>query len=334
MSAEIRALREDEFEEHAALVYASYSHERELPPASMLARPDWWLRSVERDPYYEPAQTRVMVVDGRLVSSVGCYLRPSYIAGRQARAACIGSVCTHPEYRKRGLVRQVLTEAVDWMIAQGFLWSFLFGLEAVYGGGGWRMLSTLNATADLDVLNEYGREVTSRPADPEADVPLLVSIHERFNATLTGTTVRTEDYWRGKLLSPRPWSEAPVCEVLELGGQPVGYWLPGDGAALEIAWVDAPREVLAYILRAFEGKPVRFGLGTAELVAHLRAISHPPGYDAWRQRRGGINLVESYCGLWQFHQDPQGLFPQVSDTASLLRFLRENEYTMWPADKA
>lgn len=334
MSAEIRALREDEFEEHAALVYASFSHQRELQPGSMLTQPDWWLREAERDPDFRPEQIRVMVMDGRLVSSVGCYPRPSYVAGRQVKAGCIGGVCTHPEYRKRGLVKQVLAEATDWMVGEGFLWSFLFGLEAIYGGSGWRMLGTLTATADLDVLDDYGRDVTGRPADPDADAPLLASIYERFNAGLTGPTIRSEDRWRKQLLTPRPWSEAPVYEVLELAGEPVGYWLPGDAAAVEIAWVDAPREVLAHVLRRFEGEPVSFGLGTAEVVEHLRAISHPAGYDAWREHRGSIVLGESYCGLWRFHQDPDGLFPQVTDTPSLLRFLRESEYVMWPADRA
>ena len=96
----IRALRPDEFEEHAELVFASYTHEREVPEGSMLADREWWLRGIERDPYYEPEQTRVMRLDGKLVASVTCYLRPSYVDGRQRKAACIGSVCTHPDYRR------------------------------------------------------------------------------------------------------------------------------------------------------------------------------------------------------------------------------------------
>ncbi|HUS80263.1 MAG TPA: GNAT family N-acetyltransferase, partial [Armatimonadota bacterium] len=151
MSSEIRALREGELVEHTELVYASYSHEREHQPGSMLTHGDWWLRSVECDPYYDLAQTRVMVMDGRLVSSVTCYLRPTYVAGRTIKAACIGSVCTHPDYRRRGLVRQVLDESAQWMVAEGFAWSFLYGLEAVYGGSGWRMLSSPTVTADVYV---------------------------------------------------------------------------------------------------------------------------------------------------------------------------------------
>ncbi len=334
MSSEIRALKPSEFDEHADLVYQSYFYDRELAPGSMLTRRDWWLRGMEREPYYEPAQTRVMVMDGRLVSSVGCYLRPSYIAGREAKAACIGSVCTHPEYRKRGLVKQVLAEASDWMVAEGFLWSFLFGLEAVYGGSGWRMLASPTVAADVCVRDEFGGDITARPADPATDAPLLTSIYEQFNASLTGPTIRTEEYWRQRTLSTKPGFDSPAIEVLERAGEPIGYWQRGDAAAVELGWIDAPRDVLAYILRQFPGKPVGFGLGTDEVVEHLRAISYVPGYDAWREHRGSITIAETYHGLWRFHQDPDGLFPQVTDTASLLGFLRDKQYVMWPTDRS
>jgi len=114
MAEEIRALGEPELEEHAKLVYISYSYGRDLPPGSMLTRPDWWLSGVRNSPYYEPEQTRVMVMDTRLVSSVSCYLRHSYVAGRIAKTVCIGGVCIHPEYRKRGLLQQVLKNAKEW----------------------------------------------------------------------------------------------------------------------------------------------------------------------------------------------------------------------------
>ena len=48
MATEIRSLRETEFEEHAELVYISYSYGRDLQPGSMLTQPDWWLRALRR----------------------------------------------------------------------------------------------------------------------------------------------------------------------------------------------------------------------------------------------------------------------------------------------
>ena len=332
---EIRALRESELEQHADLVFLSYSHERDLEPGSMLTHPDWWLRAIEHDPYYQPEQTRVMVLVGRLVSSATCFPRPTYVSGPIARAACLGSVCTHPEYRRRGYLRQVLAEAVNWMTEAGFLWSFLYGVEAVYGGSGWRMLAQFDLTADLCVQEQYGQSLSARPVDPEQDLPLLADLYEQHCSRLTGPTVRTRQYWRLRILSPRLRQDRrPAYWVLERGGAPVGYYAASNASVVEIAWSDAPREVLAFVLRQHPGQPVSFPCCTGELVSHLRALSHVPSQQALREHRGGLTLTESYQGLWRYLADPRGRFPQVSDTESLLRFLREREYVMWPADRA
>ena len=49
----------------------------------------------------------------------------------------IAEVCTHPDYRGRGLARAILAEIHDWARAQGFDWSLLFGSHAIYGGSGY-----------------------------------------------------------------------------------------------------------------------------------------------------------------------------------------------------
>jgi hypothetical protein len=46
-----------------------------------------------------------------------------------------------------------------------------------------------------------------------------------------------------------------------------------------------------------------------------------------------INLEDCYQGLWQYHQDPDEIFPEFDDTGALIRFLREHDYVMWPVDK-
>ena len=332
---QIRALRESELQAHAELVYVSYSHERELEPGSMLTHPDWWLRSVERDPYYDLAQTRVLVLDGRLIASVTCYSRPTCIADRIAPAACLGSVCTHPEHRRQGYLRQVLAEAIEWMTGAGFLCSFLYGQERVYGGSGWRILTSFDLTADLRVRDDYGRDISARRVDPDRDLPILAGIYERHCSRLTGPTVRSPEYWRRRILSPYPWdSKPPPYYLLELAGTPVAYCAENGPAVTEIAWTDAPREVLAFLLNRRLGEPVSFAFCTNELAEHLRAVSWVPGREEYDRHRGGISLTESYKGLWRYLADPEGLFPEVTDTDSLLRFLREHEYVMWPADRA
>ena len=150
MATEIRGLHPNELEAHAALVYQSYYEYVVSGERTFLGDPHWWLKGVTADPFYQPELTRVLFLDGRMVASVTIYDRWVYVAdGRRARVGSIGSVCTHPDFRRRGLVKQVLEEAIAWMQAQGFHWSSLFGREEVYNGSGWTLLSSFTCTADL-----------------------------------------------------------------------------------------------------------------------------------------------------------------------------------------
>ncbi|MGC9317169.1 MAG: GNAT family N-acetyltransferase, partial [Armatimonadota bacterium] len=313
----IRPLHEDEYDEHAELVYVSYSHEKELAEGSMLTHRDWWLRSIERDPYYWPEQTRVMEVEGELVASVSCYHRPTYVGGRRVDAACIGSVCTHPDHRRQGYIRGVLGEAVEWMAAQGWEWSFLYGLEDIYGGSGWRMLTSFDLIADLRVRSEAGQGLAERRADPQRDVPVLSAIYDGVCRDLTGPTVRTEQYWRRRVLSPTPWGETPDYRILERDGEAVGYLRMEGDAVREIGWRGRPHDVLAHVLRRADG-PVSFACFMPEMVPALRDISAIPSQQECFDHAGGITLRDSYKGLWRHHGAREPVVPEVRDTGSLV----------------
>lgn len=330
----IRGLKDSELEQHAELVYRSYSYERDLAPGSMLTHPDWWLRAIARTPDYEPEQTRVLETDGRLVSSVTCYARPSYAAGRVVSACCLGSVCTHPDYRRRGLLRHVLDEAVRWMTGRGILWSFLYGLEDVYGGSGWRNLTTWTLSVDLREPPVLPSGVRVRPVDPQADVGAVAAVYAAFSAGLTGPTVRSGEYWRRRVLGPpsawarpRPWFAVEAEEGL------IGYFAGDDGSVSELGWISRPLDVLAAVLRQWPGQPVSMPLATPEVVGHIRALCGTPSQKECLRRQSRVTLVEAASGLWRYLDDPSGLFPELGDTTGLIRFLRERGYVMWPADR-
>ncbi len=331
---QIRALREEEFEEHAELVYVSYSHGRELEPGSMLTRRRWWLEGIERDPYYEPAQTRVMEVGGRLVASVSCYHRPTYVTGRVVDAACIGSVCTHPEHRRKGYVRQVLAEAVEWMREQRWEWSFLYGLEDIYGGSGWRNLTAFDLVADLHLRDDFLGICTERQVDPEADAPTLARMYEQFNRRLTGPTVRTEESWRHYVLSARPGGRPPDYRVVVRDDREVGcYWMQ-ETTVREAMWLGRPHELLAHVIERAGGEPVTFGFWLPEMAPALRDISRMPSQGECRDAPATVTLRESYRGLWRYHQIDDPVIEGVTDTEALVRMLHDADYVMWPADKA
>lgn len=331
MATEIRALRGDELELHAALVHASYYEYVVSGERDFLADPLWWLRSSRMDPYYRPEQTRVMLIAGQMVASVTNYTRQVNVDGRLAKVSCIGSVCTHPDFRKRGLVREVLAESSDWMEREGFNWSFLFGKQEVYGGSGWTILNSWNLTADLLLEEGFGEGLTQRQADPMADVPTLAALYEAFCSRLTGPIVRSEAYWRDRVF-PKRFHETPPYYLIEAEGKALAYWSGGDGRVSEIGWTERAQDVLAFILRQWPGREVTFPLATGELLTTLRQISRAVRFGEDVKPPTGLQLTETYKGLWRYIGPGGGQFPEITDTDSLKRFLRDHEYCFWPED--
>jgi GNAT superfamily N-acetyltransferase len=332
MSTEIRGLLASELAEHAQLVHQSYHEYVQSGERTFLADPQWWLNGVRADPYYQPEQTRAMWLDGQMVSSVTVYTREVYADGRLARVGCIGSVCTHPDYRRRGLVRQVLAEALAWMETNSFNWSFLFGKEEVYGGSGWQVVTALELVADLRLRPDaLLPTVQVRPADPEHDLAALRTIYDRFSRTLTGPIVRNETYWQWRVL-PGRMGQRPIYHLVELDGRPIGYFTAPQAHVREIGWIETPAQVFAAVLSQWPDQPVHFHCFTADMVRYLRQISETPSVAAHAEHAGGLTLPLAYKGLWRYVGEGCGCFPEVTDTASLRAFLRCHEYNFWPAD--
>ncbi|MBU0609614.1 MAG: GNAT family N-acetyltransferase [Armatimonadetes bacterium] len=331
MSIEIRGLQATELAEHAQLVYESYHEYVASGERTFLVDPQWWLQNARNDPYYAPEQTRAMWLDGRMVSSVTAYTREVYADGRLAKVGCIGSVCTHPEFRRRGLVRQVLAEAVAWMEQSGFNWSFLFGREEVYGGSGWRLVTALELVADLRLRPAAVPPAQVRPVDPEQDLAVLMDIYARFNRTLTGPIVRNEDYWRWRVL-PGRFGQTPAYFLAEAEGRPIGYFAGADGHVREIGWVEAPAPLFAAVLSQWPDTAVHFHCFTADMVRYLRQVTDTPTAAAQAEHPGGLSLPQAYKGLWRYIGDGCKCFPEITDTESLRHFLRRHEYNFWPVD--
>lgn len=331
MSKEIRGLLPSELEAHTQLVYESYYEYVASGERPFLADPQFWLKGVQNDPYYEPEHTRVLVLDGRLVSSVTCYTREMYADGRIAKVGCIGSVCTHPDYRRQGYVKEVLAETIAWMQAHSYHFSFLFGREEVYGGSGWKLLTSLEMIAEVQLRHNYKVAAQIRPANTEKEVPVLAEIYTRFNRTLTGPFVRNAEYWQRRVLRER-FGPPPVYYLVELEGQPIGYFSGEEGRVREIAWTQAPQQLFAAVLQQWPNQPVRFSCFTSDMIRYVREISEVPNAAALAEHPRRITLQETGKGLWRYIGDSQRLFPEITDTDSLRCFLREHEYNFWPVD--
>jgi len=329
MGIEIRGLREDEFGVHDELIYESYKeYDREGHEDR------WWSHIATHDPYYEPEQTRVMLVDGEMVASVSNYLREMYCAGRHAKISAIGSVATHPNHRRKGYVRQVLAESRQWMLDSGFDFSFLFGDQDVYGSSGWEMFSAFNAMVKARVPKE-DLGLTVRQAQFPDDVATLASVYASFNEPLTGPFVRSEAYWETRASVGYFRDNRTTFYLVEEDGVAVGYYRSDKpGWVSEMAWRHDDGELASRIVGTAlaqwpEAEETAFGFYHSELARALDPFIWAPTASEYHDRRGILRLEESYKGLWSYIGPGAGLFPEITDNASLLRFLHANEYVFY-----
>ena len=72
------------------------------------------------------------VCDGRIRAVVGVFPLGWCVDDTQLRIAGIGGVCTHPEYRKRGLMQELMPHCVNEARSQGYHLSWLGGQRQRY----------------------------------------------------------------------------------------------------------------------------------------------------------------------------------------------------------
>ena len=108
------------------------------------------LTYLERQRFFRelPPHRWIVEDDGNIIAHIAGY--DKILGTRNGLLPVIGiaEVCTHPDYRGRGLARAILGEIHDWARDQGFDWSLLFGSRAIYGGSGYNRIN--NSIRALD----------------------------------------------------------------------------------------------------------------------------------------------------------------------------------------
>ena len=227
MTVEVRGLKDwDEYEEMLQTVAAGFGHEVEAVR-----------RRFERHPPYRLEDTRVTLVDGRIVSVVHVHrLRVRGRGGEAWLMGGIGEVATHPEHRRRGYATLALGDAIAHMERVGCQFSMLgTGLPALYRRLGWRAYPRrfLNFEPARVVLPEApAGGLRVREMDWEGDLPALQRIYREYNRDRVGPLIRSPEYWR-EAASPRRRSGS---SWVALGrGEPVAYlWGAAELRVLEV----------------------------------------------------------------------------------------------------
>jgi predicted N-acetyltransferase YhbS len=159
---------------------------------------EYFVNQTEHDATYRLGQTRIVEIGGRIVSHVRIFHRQMLLRGVALPVGGIGSVATHPDYRRHGFATALLRDAIEQMERAGYALSFLWtGLAPFYERLGWRVALQPIYTARPEEAARLSAAATVsvRPLT-SADLPVVARIYRRAAEGSTGAIVRTLRYWR------------------------------------------------------------------------------------------------------------------------------------------
>ncbi len=185
---EIRGVRESELAEMIDLqcrVFRPDGHER-------------YSSYVRTDPSYRYDQSRVVVVNGRIVSTLRVWEREIRIGSIAAPMGGIGGVGTHPDHQGVGYATALMKDTTAYMGTVGYDVGVLFSAIpcVFYRKLGWASvpLAGFRVTRRRSIgLGETEWRV--EPFDEERDLEPSIALYDRYNAQQSGSLVRTRSYW-------------------------------------------------------------------------------------------------------------------------------------------
>jgi hypothetical protein len=218
--------------------------------------------------------------NGAIVSSLNLISQTWSYSGIEFGVGRPELVGTHPDYRRRGLVRAQFEVIHAWSAERGHKMQVITGIPWYYRQFGYEMALSLGGgrvgyKANLPRLNEGEAEpYRVRPAT-EADLPFIACVTEHADRRYRVACVRDAALWRYELAGRSQDSvhRTGLCLVETAGGEPVGF------LAYTIRFLGRPK--LAVVI--YELKPGVSWLDVTPCVLrHMGAI----GEECARRDRG------------------------------------------------
>ena len=186
---EIRGARESELEQTVELSCVAFNpdgHER------------YW-QYMKGDSSYRLPQTRVVVVNERVVSTLRVWERRIRMGASLVTVGGIGGVCTHPHYRGVGYASALMRDTIAYLQTIACDLGVLFTIipEAFYKQLGW----TSFPMHGFDVACSSAVYAADSPAcqvtdfNAETDLDAVARLYDIANAQQSGTIARTRAYW-------------------------------------------------------------------------------------------------------------------------------------------
>ena len=186
---EIRGARESELEQVVELCCLAFNpdgHER------------YW-QYVRGDSSYRLPQTRVVVVNDTVVSTLRVWERRIRVGASLVTMGGIGGVCTHPKYRGVGYASALMRDTVNYLRLTGCDIGALFTIipEGFYRQLEWVSLPlhgfNVSCNATINVADSPDWQVND--FNIETNLDAVARLYDLSNAEQSGTIARTRAYW-------------------------------------------------------------------------------------------------------------------------------------------
>lgn len=147
----------------------------------------------------------------------------TYIGNQTFKMGGIAGVATYPEYRRRGYVKELLTNVLDTMKEQGFTVSMLHPFDvSFYRKYGWELFSnrliTIHQQSDL-VMLEPVEGIVKRYLFDNVKLDELKQIYAQYASQFSGMLVREDDWWESVI------DDQHIAVYYDGSEQPSGYIL-------------------------------------------------------------------------------------------------------------
>lgn len=186
---EIRTLHQDELEDSFAL--SEFAFQYELTADEKAERMSWT----------DPNQTWGYFTDGKLAAKVYIYPFHTWLNGQRFAMGGIAGVATWPEYRRNGMVGQLLSQALSVMRAEGQTISFLapFKFE-FYRKYGWETyVDYLKYEIPTDKLPKFQAAEGSSIERVGKNWEVLNPIYAAYAIQFNGMLERNAAWWHQKI---------------------------------------------------------------------------------------------------------------------------------------
>ncbi|GGG90909.1 GNAT family N-acetyltransferase [Paenibacillus radicis (ex Gao et al. 2016)] len=190
MPIEIRELEEDYFDEGIEL--SQFAFQFTLTPEE---------KEKARERYkHEPAVRWGAFVDGNYAANLTLLTLHTYVGGKRFAMGGVAGVATWPEYRRQGLVAELLRTALLHMKEQGQTLSYLAPFAiGFYRKFGWE-LYTDNKRYKIEAALMPKRENYAGRIERLSDnIPLLNELYNVYARRYNGMLERTEAWWTNRV---------------------------------------------------------------------------------------------------------------------------------------